>query len=56
MKGRVVACKEYGKPFEIDEYDVPNPEPGAVSKGLPCSARFPTLGQAGMVCLRPAAW
>ena len=30
MKGRVVACKEYGKPFEIDEYDVPSPEPGAV--------------------------
>lgn len=30
MKGRVVVCKEYGKPFEIEEYDVPAVEPGAV--------------------------
>ena len=30
MKGRVVACKEYGKPFVIEEYEVPEPEPGAV--------------------------
>ena len=30
MKGRVVACVEYGKPFEIQEYDVPEPAPGAV--------------------------
>ena len=30
MKGRVVACTEYGKPFEIQEYDVPEPAPGAV--------------------------
>ena len=30
MKGRIVVCKEYGKPFEIEEYDVPTPEPGAV--------------------------
>ena len=30
MKGRVVACKEYGKPFAIEEYDVPEPTPGAV--------------------------
>ena len=30
MKGRIVVCKEYGKPFEIEEYDVPEPEPGAV--------------------------
>ena len=30
MKGRVVACKEYGKPFVIEEYDVPEPAPGAV--------------------------
>ena len=30
MKGRVVICKEYGKPFEIEEYEVPDPEPGAV--------------------------
>ena len=30
MKGRVVACVEYGKPFEIQEYDVPEPSPGAV--------------------------
>ena len=30
MKGRVVSIKEYGKPFVIDEYDVPDPEPGAV--------------------------
>ena len=30
MKGRIVVCKEYGNPFEIEEYDVPTPEPGAV--------------------------
>ena len=30
MKGRVVVVKEYGKPFEIEEFDVPEPEPGAV--------------------------
>src|SRR5919106_321654 len=30
MKGRVVICKEYGKPFEIEEFDVPDAEPGAV--------------------------
>ena len=30
MKGRVVVCKEYGKPFVIEEYDVPEPDPGAV--------------------------
>ena len=30
MKGRVVICKEYGKPFVIEEYDVPEPVPGAV--------------------------
>ena len=30
MKGRVVVVKEYGKPFEIEEYDVPEPEDGAV--------------------------
>jgi len=30
MKGRVVVCKEYGKPFVIEEYDVPEPAPGAV--------------------------
>jgi threonine dehydrogenase-like Zn-dependent dehydrogenase len=30
MKGRVVVCKEYGKPFEIEEYDVPEVVPGAV--------------------------
>lgn len=30
MKGRVIVCKEYGKPFEMEEYDVPTPEPGAV--------------------------
>ena len=29
MKGRIVVVKEYGKPFEIEEYDVPEPEPGA---------------------------
>ena len=28
MKGRIVVVKEYGKPFEIEEYDVPEPEPG----------------------------
>ena len=30
MKGRIVVCKEYNQPFEIEEYDVPDPEPGAV--------------------------
>ena len=30
MKGRIVVVKEYGQPFEIQEYDVPEPEPGAV--------------------------
>ena len=30
MIGRVVVCKEYGKPFVIEEYEVPEPEPGAV--------------------------
>jgi D-arabinose 1-dehydrogenase-like Zn-dependent alcohol dehydrogenase len=30
MKGRIVVCKAYGKPFEIEEYDVPTPEPEAV--------------------------
>ena len=30
MKGRIVVVKEYGKPFEIEEYDVPEPQPGAV--------------------------
>ena len=30
MKGRVVICREYAKPFEIEEYEVPDPEPGAV--------------------------
>lgn len=29
-KGRVVVVKEYGKPFEIEEYDVPDPEPGGM--------------------------
>src|SRR5262245_66641262 len=30
MKGRIVVCKEYGRPFEIEEYDVPTPEPKTV--------------------------
>ncbi len=30
MKGRVVVLKEYTKPFVIEEYDPPDPEPGAV--------------------------
>ncbi len=30
MKGRVVVVREYGKPFEIEEYEVPEPEDGAV--------------------------
>ena len=30
MKGRVVVLKEYLKPFEIEEYDVPDLEPGAI--------------------------
>jgi threonine dehydrogenase-like Zn-dependent dehydrogenase len=29
-RGRVVVIKEYRKPFEIDEYEVPDPEPGAI--------------------------
>ncbi len=28
--GRVIVCQEYGKPFEIREYDLPDPEPGAI--------------------------
>ena len=28
--GRVVVAAEYGKPFEIREYEIPDPEPGAV--------------------------
>jgi D-arabinose 1-dehydrogenase-like Zn-dependent alcohol dehydrogenase len=30
MKGRAVVMTEHMKPFEIREYDVPDPEPGAV--------------------------
>ena len=30
MKGRVVVLKAYQAPFEIQEYEVPDPEPGAV--------------------------
>ncbi|MSQ11670.1 MAG: zinc-binding alcohol dehydrogenase [Dehalococcoidia bacterium] len=30
MKGRVVVFKGVGKPFEIQEYEVPEPEPGAI--------------------------
>ena len=30
MKGRAAILKEYQKPLEIQEYDVPDPEPGAV--------------------------
>ena len=30
MKGRVVVVKEYMKPLEIEEYEVPDPEPGAI--------------------------
>lgn len=30
MKGRTVVLKEYRKPMEVKEYDVPDPEPGAV--------------------------
>ena len=33
MKGRIAVVKEYGKPFEIEEYDVPEPQP-PVSFGL----------------------
>ncbi len=29
-KGRVVVVTEYGKPFEIQEYELPDPEPGAI--------------------------
>ena len=30
MRGRVVAFTEPGQPFRIEEYDVPEPEPGAI--------------------------
>lgn len=30
VKGRVVVVKEYRKPFVIEEYDVPDPEPGGL--------------------------
>src|SRR5918912_1554886 len=30
MKGRQVVIREYGKPFEIHEYDVPDPRPGDI--------------------------
>ena len=30
MKGRIVVVKEYGKPFEIEEYDAPEPQPRRV--------------------------
>ena len=30
MKGRTVVLKEYFKPMEVQEYEVPDPEPGAV--------------------------
>ncbi len=30
MKGRVVICKEYNKPFVIEEFEVPALEPGAI--------------------------
>lgn len=30
MQGRIAIIKEYGKPFELAEYPVPDPEPGAV--------------------------
>ena len=30
MKGRVVVCKEYKKPFVIEEYNVPDLAPGAI--------------------------
>ena len=29
-KGRVVVAKEHGQPFVIEEYDVPDPEPGGI--------------------------
>lgn len=29
-QGRVVVLKEYSAPFVIEEYEVPNPEPGAI--------------------------
>ena len=30
MKGRIVVDKEYGKPFEIEEYAAPEPQPRRV--------------------------
>ena len=46
MKGRVVVCKEYGKPFVIEEYDVPEPAPGAV---IPVSYTHLTLPTSDLV-------
>ena len=40
MKGRIVVVKEYGKPFEIEEYDVPEPEPGGNSAADDSSGRL----------------
>ena len=30
MRGRVVVCKEHNQPFVIEEYTVPEIEPGAI--------------------------
>ncbi|MBM3925104.1 MAG: zinc-binding dehydrogenase [SAR202 cluster bacterium] len=30
MKGRVVVCRQYRKPFDIEEYEVPPLDPGAI--------------------------
>ena len=49
MKGRVVVCKEYGKPFVIEEYEVPEPAPGAVILRMTqaeCVVQIFTLGAA----------
>ena len=45
VKGRVAVMKEYGKPFELQEYEVPDPEPGAMVL---------RMTQSGYLRLRPA--
>ena len=49
MKGRVVVLKEYGKPFEIEEFDVPRPEPGAllvrITQAGICGSDFHSLAR-----------
>ena len=43
-RGRVVIHTEHNKPFEIREYELPDPEPGAI---------IVRITQAGICGLRP---